>query len=769
MKSPGYLISQKISQFFRFIGVLVSRNPAPFFWGPVLLTLFSAIGLLRFYEENKIWYLYSPSGARSHYEHAIANEFFNDRGGKFWAELTITAKDFGSLLRPKYLNTVVQLTDFLQNNLTVPCDVKNTTILNQNPNCSWIDLCTGPCNDNEVIPLFHLIYHKRSSRLHPNFRLTYPTMHLYNDEYYVGEHFGGVEINQQTQRISNIKVVVLYFRTDRQNDHVSNILDSFEDKLHSYATTYENPQVNITVNSDRVIAKEVRRNGMSAIPYFSISILSVFIFILITNRREHFPLTHSIVMSFLGIIGPLMAVATTFCLLFLFGFPFNSITLVMPFLIIGVGSDDVFIIIHCMRRTNPKHSLEEQIAETMEEAGPSITVTSLTNILSFGIGILTPTPAISLFCLYTCIAVLLDYIYQLTFFVAALVYEERRVTNNHITIPSRRKSIRSINKIPDIEIKDPIPVEIQHPSHHNGVVTHYCTALSSIWIRLTLLVVMLFYWTVSLYGCTRMEVKMDTTNLVAKDSSLNNVAYIYEKFLWSEGQLVFVFVNSPPDVSTATGQHDMLDLVDRFERLPYSMGRNSTSFWLRSYLYQMSLYQNDKQHIVGFYPLLDVWLLDAENGGARWNDMIRLRRNGSRDLVGIDKFMFATGCAMGDDASWITRQMIQRHWRETAAMFPQYNVSIFQAYSFYVDQLDSIGSNTLSTVIVAALTMDLACYLMIPSASSIITSSLAMLSINIGVFGLLSWWNVSLDPITMCSTLMSIGFSVDFTGFIEKY
>lgn len=89
---------------------------------------------------------------------------------------------------------------------------------------------------------------------------------------------------------------------------------------------------------------------------------------------------------------------------------------------------------------------------------------------------------------------------------------------------------------------------------------------------------------------------MDTTNLVAKDSSLNNVAYIYEKFLWSEGQLVFVFVNSPPgmyknqrnnsklknniikkatddinanlmlilDVSTATGQHDMLDLVDRW-------------------------------------------------------------------------------------------------------------------------------------------------------------------------------------------------------------
>ncbi|PIO59487.1 hypothetical protein TELCIR_19049, partial [Teladorsagia circumcincta] len=42
-------------------------------------------------------------------------------------------------------------------------------------------------------------------------------------------------------------------------------------------------------------------------------------------------------------------------------------------------------------------------------------------------------------------------------------------------------------------------------------------------------------------------------------------------------------------------------------------------------------------------------------------------------------------------------------------------------YSFYVDQLDSIGSNTISTVIVAAITMDLACFLMIPHASSIVS------------------------------------------------
>ncbi|RCN39422.1 patched family protein [Ancylostoma caninum] len=635
---------------------------------------------------------------------------------------------------------------------------------------NYFDEVESLSNYLQVVPLFNLIYRNASSRLHPNFRLTFPTMHLYNDEYYVGEHFAGVEIDKNTNVISSVKVVVLYFRTDRQNEEVASSLQSWETSMFDYVEHFQHPILNVTCNSDALIAREVscrwrvRKNGLTCVPYFAISVALVYCFILITNRREHFKLTHSVFMAFLGVAGPLMAVGTTFCLLFLMGFPFNSITLVMPFLIIGVGSDDVFIIIHAMRKTDKRTSLEDQIggrtalAETMEEAGPSITVTSVTNILSFGIGILTPTPAISIFCLYTCVGVAIDFVYQLTFFVAALVYEEIRIAN------PEKPPIEDVVKKKEIVSAKP-SVRSVYPADPNGIVAKYCRVLKMWQTRLALLIILIFYWIASLYGCQKMEIRMDTTNLVMKDSPLHNVAFVYENFLWKEGQLVLVFVNNPPDLSMEDNQRRMLGLVGEFESLPYSMGKNSTSFWLRSFLYQSALYQTKE----GFYPLLDDWLQDSENGGARWNDMLRLRRNVNGMVVGVDKFMFATASAMGEEASWNTRAKLQHTWREVAKRNEQYNVTIFQTYSFYVDQLDSIGGNTLSTVIVAAITMDLACFLMIPSASSIISSSIAMLSINVGVFGLLSLWDVNLDPISMCTTLMSIGFSVDFTAHISYH
>lgn len=81
----------------------------------------------------------------------------------------------------------------------------------------------------------------------------------------------------------------------------------------------------------------------------------------------------------------------------------------------------MFIMVAAWRLTSIKSSLEDRLCEALEHSAVSITVTSLTNALSFGIGMITSIRAVRLFCAYTAAAIVFNYIYQVTFFIAMMV------------------------------------------------------------------------------------------------------------------------------------------------------------------------------------------------------------------------------------------------------------------------------------------------------------------------------------------------------------
>ena len=60
--------------------------------------------------------------------------------------------------------------------------------------------------------------------------------------------------------------------------------------------------------------------------------------------------------------------------------------------------------------------------ETYKDAAVSITITSLTNILSFGIGMLVPSfPTVTIFCAYTTSGLAFVYILTLTIFGPCII------------------------------------------------------------------------------------------------------------------------------------------------------------------------------------------------------------------------------------------------------------------------------------------------------------------------------------------------------------
>ena len=141
---------------------------------------------------------------------------------------------------------------------------------------------------------------------------------------------------------------------------------------------------------------------------------------------------------------------------------------VIPFLVLAVGVDNVFILVHEVDRQNllhgpnaaapafqasyaplsPTHSYltpmdssgedvdatsmplylpaEERVARALAKMGPSILLSTITETVAFALGALVPMPAVRNFALYAAGSVFLNAILQVTVFISALSLDLKR-------------------------------------------------------------------------------------------------------------------------------------------------------------------------------------------------------------------------------------------------------------------------------------------------------------------------------------------------------
>ena len=122
----------------------------------------------------------------------------------------------------------------------------------------------------------------------------------------------------------------------------------------------------------------------------------------------------------------MLSVTSSIGMLSYFGVSISLISAeVVPFLILAVGVDNMFIISDSYNRVTGD-TIEEKMSHALYEAGPSITAAAFCEFLAFIVGASTDIPALQGFCLNAAVAVIFDYAFQVTAFVALFTMDKKR-------------------------------------------------------------------------------------------------------------------------------------------------------------------------------------------------------------------------------------------------------------------------------------------------------------------------------------------------------
>ena len=135
----------------------------------------------------------------------------------------------------------------------------------------------------------------------------------------------------------------------------------------------------------------------------------------------------------IGIFCVAMSVLVSYSLCSAASIPFGPLNSVLPMLLVGLGVDDMFVIIAAWDATaslGRKGAIRERAKAALKQAGVAITVTSGTDIVAFAVGSTTKFPALRWFCIYAAVGITAVYILQATVFVAAVVIDQKRRDRN---------------------------------------------------------------------------------------------------------------------------------------------------------------------------------------------------------------------------------------------------------------------------------------------------------------------------------------------------
>ncbi|KAM5171859.1 NPC1-like intracellular cholesterol transporter 1 [Mantella aurantiaca] len=253
---------------------------------------------------------------------------------------------------------------------------------------------------------------------------------------------GGYHDSQYSESKALILTISLnnYDRSDPRFDYVMLWEEEFLKVVKEYQ---KDPKSNLTFAymAERSLEDEISRTTTEDIPIFAISYLVIFIYITLAlgeySSCRRVLVDSKVTLGLGGILVVLGAVLSSMGFYCYLGIPSTLIIVeVVPFLVLAVGADNIFIFVLELQRDSRKEGerREEQIGRVLGSVAPSMLLCSLSESLCFFLGALTQMPAVRTFALNAALAILLDFLLQISMFVALVSLDMKRQESSRFDV-----------------------------------------------------------------------------------------------------------------------------------------------------------------------------------------------------------------------------------------------------------------------------------------------------------------------------------------------
>ncbi|KAG9334354.1 hypothetical protein JZ751_008240, partial [Albula glossodonta] len=738
-------IEKPLSNLFAKLGRFVGTYPFPFLIIPLICSagLGSGFYYLKDREANDIEQQFTPVNGPAKTERCFVKEHFPTSDTEFSSQRLYTDGIFASVIAVSKTRRSILTQDAFKEIIAVDEKIRNISVTN-NRRITFSNICAmenDQCTSNAIL---EIIEYNADKIVQTN--LTYPQYVSNSKVYFLGSTVGGVKLNRHNV-VEQAQAIRLYYylREDGNDEHHRQVSLWLNEFLRVFSSYSAGDSIEVSYFTSRSRQEELEGNSKEVIPLFSLD-----------NVRN------KVWVAAFGVISAGMGVLSSFGLLLYIGVPFAMTVANAPFLILGIGVDDMFIMISAWQQTNVQDRVEKRMGDTYKEAAISITITTLTDVLAFYIGLMTPFGSVQSFCMYTGTAVLFCYLYSITFFGAFLALNGRREASNRhwltcMKIPTDNPQGRSkyystccvggaYDVITNKEVEQPMTHFFR--KYYGPFLTKSCSKF---------LVTFLYaaYLAGSIYGCLQMQEGIDLKNL-ATDNSYIVKYYNDEKEYFSKyGPSVMVIIKGEFAYWNQRERDTLNKSLEKFNRLPF-IDKSLSVSWLNSYiLYAMNRFDINnetefRKNLPGFLRNYYIFQPDV---------------NISNDRINASRVFIQTIHITNSTAE---KNMLNE-LREIAVQGSNktFSLMVYHPAFIYYDQYAVIVSNTIQNILVATAAMLVISLLLIPSPLCSLWVTFAIASVIVGVAGFMALWDVNLDSISMINLVICIGFSVDFSAHIS--